>query len=262
MPEGDAVWLICRRLHVALAGKPLVRSEFRVPSLATVDLTTKIVSEAVSRGKHLLIRTTDGLTVHSHLRMDGNWRVYDDNQRWTGGRPYEIRAILGVAGTSAVGYRLPVLELLRTDREDAVLGYLGPDLLGDDWDTDDAVRRLTSDPTRPIGEALLDQRNLAGIGTIYRAEVLFLQGIHPRTEVGKITNLRRVCERVRQLMMNNITGRIQTMTGDRRRGRTEWVYGRANQPCRRCGTKIQTEEFGPEGMERPSYWCPHCQPLR
>lgn len=262
MPEGDTVWLACQRLHKALAGKTLIRSEFRVPSLATADLTSKIVSEAVSRGKHLLIRTTDGLTVHSHLRMEGSWRIFSAGQRWSGGPRHQIRAILGVEGTTAVGYRLSVLELIKTEREEDVLGHLGPDLLGD-WDIDEAVRRLQSDPERWIGEALLDQRNLAGIGTVYRTEILFLQGVHPRTPVGQVKDLRRICERVRQLMITNIQqgNPRSTTTGNRRLGQTHWVYGLAGHPCRRCGSKIMKEEFGPDGMERVSFWCPTCQPL-
>lgn len=260
MPEGDAVWATCRRLDAALAGRELIRCELRVPSLATVDLTGVPVREVVSRGKHLLIRLGDGRTLHSHLQMDGAWRVYPDDQRWTGGPGHEIRAVLGVPDSTAVGYRLPVLELITTAGEHEVVGHLGPDLLGDDWDVDEAVRRLASDPRRSIGEALLDQRNLAGIGTIYRAEILFLQGIHPRTPVGAVPKLRRLSTRARHVMTSNRERSGIVTTGVQRRGQELWVYGRAGRPCRRCGTLIMVEEFGPEQQERLSYWCPHCQP--
>lgn len=262
MPEGDIVWRTGRLLDRALAGKSLTRCEFRVPALATTDLTGSSVTEAISRGKHLLIRFDNGWTLHSHLRMEGSWRIFADGRRWAGGPTYEIRAVLGVPGTTAVGYRLGVLELIRTDREPDVVGHLGPDLLGPDWDVAEAVRRLRSDPDRAIGEALLDQRNLAGIGTVYRAEILFLQGINPRTPVREVGDLERVCERVRQLMIMNRSGYEQNTTGDRRPGRGHWVYGRGGRDCRRCGTAIMMEQFGPEGQERISYWCPHCQPLR
>jgi endonuclease VIII len=262
VPEGDIVWATCRRLHQALAGKVLTRCEFRIPSLATVDLTGTLVTEVISRGKHLLTRFGNGLTLHSHLQMDGAWRIYPDGRRWSGGPAYEIRAVLGVPGSTAVGYRLPVLELIKTDRESDVLGHLGPDLLGGDWDLAEAVRRIRQRPDRAIGEALLDQRNLAGIGTVYRAEILFLQGTNPRTPVAAVSGLERICERVRQLMIKNRDGFDQNTTGDRRSGRSHWVYGRAGRPCRRCGTPVQVEEFGPTGQERLSYWCPHCQPLR
>jgi len=259
MPEGDIVWLTCRRLHQALAGRRIVRCELRVPALPTVDLTGVTVRDVTPRGKHLLTRLDNGLTLHSHLQMDGAWRVYPHGRRWAG-PAYEIRAVLGVDQQTAVGYRLPVLELIRTDRESEVVGHLGPDLLGPDWDTAEAVRRLRAQPDRSIGEALLDQRNLAGIGTVYRAEILFLQGIHPRTPVAAVADLERLCVRVRQLMMSNRGGFDQVTTGDRRPGRAHWVYGRAGRPCRRCGTPIQVEEYGPAGQERLSYWCPHCQP--
>lgn len=259
MPEGDTVWRTCQLLHEALAGKSLTRCEFRVPALATTDLRETTVTEVVPRGKHLLTRFGNGVTLHSHMQMDGAWRVFGEGRRWTGGPGYEIRAVLGVPGATAVGYRLPVLELIRTECEDGVVGHLGPDLLGPDWDLAEAVRRLRADPDRAIGEALLDQRNLAGIGTVYRAEILFLQGINPHTPVGHVRDLERVCERVRQLMIRNRTGFDQNTTGDHRPGRSHWVYGRAGRECRRCGTAIMVEEFGPQGQERLSYWCPHCQ---
>ncbi|QDP94578.1 Fpg/Nei family DNA glycosylase [Microlunatus elymi] len=262
MPEGDIVWSVCRQLHRALAGKSLTRCEFRVPALAVTDLTGEIVNEVRPRGKHLLVRFGNGYTLHSHLQMDGAWRVFADGRNWNGGPIHEIRAVLGVRGATAVGYRLPVLELILTDHEQHVLGHLGPDLLDKNWDPDVAVRRLRSNPNRSIGEALLDQRNLAGIGTVYRAEILFLQGIHPRTRVGDVPDLRRLCERARTLMINNLGGFEQNTTGDRRPSRAHWVYGRSGRPCRRCGTPIAVEEFGPGGQERLSYWCPHCQPRR
>ena len=134
-----------------------------------------------SRGKHQLFRFDNQMTLHTHLRMDGTWRIFAAGRRSSGGPDYEIRAILATAEHGAVGYRLPVIELIPTENEGDVVGHLGPDLLGPDWNLEQAVRRISAEPDRAIGEALLDQRNLAGIGTFYRAEVLFLQGVHPRT---------------------------------------------------------------------------------
>jgi endonuclease-8 len=262
MPEGDTVWRACQRLNEVLAGRALSRSEFRVPSLATTDLTGVAVREVVSRGKHQLFRFTNELTLHTHLRMEGTWRIFAAARRWSGGPEFEIRAVLATEDHSAVGYRLPVVELVPTADEVSVVGHLGPDLLGSDWDPDEAVRRIASEPERPIGEALLDQRNLAGIGTFYRAELLFLQGIHPRTRVGQVANLRRVVQRAQQLLFANRWRAEQSTTGDLRPNRRAYVFERPGQPCRRCGTLIQTEEFGPAGQERRSYWCPRCQPER
>jgi endonuclease-8 len=260
VPEGDTVWRACRRLNEVLAGRVLTRSEFRVPSLATTDLTGVGVREVISRGKHQLFRFGNEFTLHTHFKMDGVWKIYGRGRRWRGGPAFEIRAVLATNDHDVVGYRLPIVELIPTAAEDTVVGHLGPDLLGPDWDVDEAVRRLDAQPDRTIGEALLDQRNLAGLGAFYRAELLFLHGVHPRTPVGNLTNLRRIAERGHQLLETNKWRPEQATTGDLRPGRRSYVYGRTGQPCRRCGTLIQSEELGPAGQERRSYWCPHCQP--
>jgi len=261
VPEGDTVWRSCRRLHEVLAGRELTRCEFRVPSLAATDLTGSRVIEVVSRGKHQLFRFDNSMTLHTHFRMDGTWRIFSADRHWSGGPEHEIRAILATREDVAVGYRLPVIELLPTEQESDIVGHLGPDLLGADWDLDEAVRRIATDPDRAIGEALLDQRNLAGIGTFYRAEILFLQGIHPRTPVAKIKNLTRLVQRSQQLLLANRWRPQQSTTGDLRPGRTSYVFNRERQPCRRCGTLVRRETLGPAGQERNSFWCPRCQPL-
>jgi endonuclease-8 len=249
-------------LNEVLAARVLTRSEFRVPSLAATDLTGVGVREVVSRGKHQLFRFGNELTLHTHLRMDGTWRVFSTGRKWSGGPEFEIRVVLATDEHAAVGYRLPVVELVATADEDSVVGHLGPDLLGPDWDLEEAVRRISSAPERAVGEALLDQRNLAGLGTFYRAELLFLQGIHPRTPVGQVGNLRRMVQRGQQLIFANRWRAEQSTTGDLRSNRRAYVFERPGQPCRRCGTAIRTEEFGPTGQERRSYWCPRCQPQR
>jgi endonuclease VIII len=224
------------------------------------DLTGVVVREVVSRGKHQLFRFDNDLTLHTHFRMDGAWRIFRHGQRWSGGPAYEIRCVLATAAHDAVGYRLPVVELLATADESQVVGHLGPDLLGPDWDPAEAVRRISAQPDRTIGEALLDQRNLAGLGTFYRAEVLFLQGLNPRTPVANVKYLERLVRRSQQLIFVNRWRPEQSTTGDLRPSRRTYVYERSGQPCRRCGTPIRIEEYGPPGQERLSYWCPHCQP--
>ncbi|MDX5576140.1 DNA-formamidopyrimidine glycosylase family protein, partial [Streptomyces sp. ID01-9D] len=186
MPEGDTVLQTAARLHEALAGQVLTRSDLRVPRFATADLTGRTVLDVTARGKHLLTRIEGGLTLHSHLRMDGSWRVYAPDERWRGGPGHQIRAILGNAEHTAVGYRLPVLELLRTSEESRAVGHLGPDLLGPDWDPGLAVDHLLAAPERPLGEALLDQRNLAGIGNVYKCELCFLARVTPWLPVGAL----------------------------------------------------------------------------
>ena len=195
------VWYTARRLHEALAGRVLTRSDFRVPRLATADLTGDRVVETVSRGKHLLTRTTSGLTIHTHLRMDGSWRVRPAAERVKDS--HRIRLMLANDEWQAVGYQLGVVELIRTSEEAQVTGHLGPDLLGPDWDCAEAVRRLSTEPARPIGEALLDQRNLAGIGNLYKAEVLFLRGVNPWQPAGAVADLSAMAELARRLLDAN-----------------------------------------------------------
>lgn len=264
MPEGDTVWQAARRLDAALAGKVLTRSDLRVPMYATADLTGRTVLDVTSRGKHLLSRIEGGLTLHSHLRMDGSWKVYAAGQRWSGGPAHQIRAILGTADRTTVGYRLPVLELLRTADEGRAVGHLGPDLLGPDWNPDLALANVLADPARPLGEALLDQRNLAGIGNVYKNELCFLLGATPWLPVGALPAERaaelpalakRLLEANRDRPVRTTTGR--TSTG--RRGQGLFVYGRASRPCLLCRTPIRMADQGDGSRERPTYWCPACQ---
>jgi endonuclease-8 len=265
VPEGDTVWLAARRLHAALAGKVLRRSDFRVPSLATVDLAGRTVTEFASRGKHMLLRLDDGRTLHTHFEMDGTWHLYAPGERWRGGPPHEVRVVLETDGAVAVGYRLPVVELLPPGGEDAAVGHLGPDVLGPDWDAGEAVRRLRERPDRAIGPALLDQRNLAGIGNLYKAEALFLRGVHPWTPVGEVPDLPALVALAQRLIAANREHPAQVTTGDRRPGRDHWVYGRAGRACRRCGTPVRSaEQAEPDqpAYGRLTYWCPHCQPRR
>lgn len=259
VPEGDTVWYAAKRLHQALAGQVLTVAELRVPRHATADLTGRTVREVVSRGKHLLARIEPDLTLHTHLGMDGSWRIRATDDRRVPARS-TVRVLLGTADRLAVGDDLARVDLLSTAREDTVVGHLGPDLLGPDWDPDEAVRRLRAAPSITVGDALLDQRNLAGIGNLYRAEVLFLRGVHPLTPVGEVTDLGRMVRLAHQLLWANREHPEQATTGDLRRGRSHWVYERAGRPCRRCGTPIRRDRQGPAGQERITFWCPRCQP--
>ena len=265
MPEGDTVWLAGRRLDTALAGRVLTGSDFRVPALATVDLTGSTVDGVRSVGKHLLTRFRggpgDGLTLHTHFKMDGSWHLYPDGERWRGGADHQVRVVLRVEGLAVVGYRLPVVELLPTSAEDDVVGHLGPDVLGEGWDADEAVRRLAADPDRMVGDALLDQRLLAGLGNLYRAETCFLAGVTPFTPVGRLaeagTSLERVVAIGHRLLQLNKDRVAQVTTGDGRRGRHHWVFEQSR--CLRCGTRTHTATTGEPPRERIAWWCPRCQ---
>jgi endonuclease-8 len=259
MPEGDTVWLAAQRLRAALAGQVLLGSDFRVPQLATADLRGRRVLDVISRGKHLLTRFEPDLTLHTHFRMDGSWHLYRTGERWRGGPSWQVRVVLATEHWQAVGYRLPVVELLPTTAEHTAVGHLGPDLLGPDWDPDEAVRRLTADPQREIGVALLDQRNLAGVGNLYKTELCFLRGITPWTAVGDIDNLLALVRQAQRLLDLNRHAPEQVTTGDRRPGRRTWVFERAGKPCLRCGTRIAGADQGEPPFARGAYWCPSCQ---
>ena len=258
MPEGDVVWQTARRLHQALAGRTLTRSDFRVPRLATADLAGDDVLETVSRGKHLLTRTKNGLTIHTHLRMDGNWRIRPAAEPLRDS--HQIRLVLANDDWRAIGVQLGVVELIRTSEESQVIGHLGPDLLGPDWDCAEAVRRLAAEPDRPIGEALLDQRNLAGIGNVYKAELLFLRGVNPWQRVGSVSDLGAMADLARRLLDANKERHGHITTGNWHRGQEHWVYGRRGRPCRRCGTPVRSRDQGDGQQDRITYWCPSCQP--
>ncbi|EYT83533.1 DNA glycosylase [Streptomyces sp. Tu 6176] len=259
MPEGDTVWQAAKRLHDALAGRVLVRSDFRVPRYATADLSGRRVLDTIARGKHLLTRFEGGLTLHSHLRMEGAWKVFGSGERWKGGPGHQIRVVLATAERSAVGYRLPVLELLRSTEEERVVGHLGPDLLGPDWDAELALSHLLADPARPLGEALLDQRNLAGIGNVYKSELCFLLGVTPWLPVGALPADRaaKLPALARRLLEANRERVVRQTTG--LRGQDLFVYGRAPRPCLRCGTSVRVADQGDGSQDRPTYWCPSCQ---
>lgn len=257
MPEGDTVWLAAKRMHEALAGRVLTTSDFRVPSLATVDLTGRQVLEVVPRGKHMLTRVEGGLTLHTHFRMDGSWHLYRPGDKWTGGADWQVRVVLANAEWEAVGYRLPVVELV-TDESTAV-GHLGPDVLADDFSLDQAVANLLAEPSREVGLALLDQRLVAGLGNLYRCEVLFVRGITPWTRVGDVADLRALVAKGQRLMMANRDRWEQSTTGSLRYGEDHWVFERSGKPCRRCGTRIATAEQGAAPYARLTYWCPRCQ---
>ena len=345
MPEGDTVYRQCKMLREALAGHVVESSDFRVPALATSDVAGRTVLDVVPRGKHLLIRLSEAphaaelksgaepLTLHSHLMMDGTWRVFDrvqaDASSSAGARgagssgraggpgragaavgsygrrrqPYgrqanvrsraeinnplsydvssnqsshTIRAILRTAEVEAIGFDVKDVQLVPTRLEEQELvGYLGPDILGPDWDQDEALRRLRAQPERAIGTALIDQRNLAGIGNVYRVEVLFMTRTNPWDTVGSLPQ-QKLVELVelayKLLHLNRDRSKRSTIGHPATSKPLFWAYGHYGQPCRRCGTKIKRGEIddaaasphAPTRASAPQHlrniaWCPRCQ---
>jgi endonuclease-8 len=250
MPEGDTVFRTADRLRKALVGHTLTRCDVRVPRYATVDLSGQVVDEVCSRGKHLFIRVGPA-SIHSHLKMDGSWRIVSR----AGRVDYRVRIILETSDIRAVGIDLGVLEVLERDRDGDAVDHLGPDLLGADWDPKLAADNLIATPDRSIAEALLDQRVMAGIGNVFCNELCFVSGHLPTAPVSAITDPGRLVVRARDMLWVNRFRQNRCTTGDTRHGRQFWVYGRRGQSCRRCGTPINYDDSG----ERVTYWCPVCQ---
>lgn len=261
MPEGDTVWRTAARLHEALAGERLERADLRWPSLATADLRGARTLEIRSRGKHLLHRLDTGLTLHSHLRMEGQWRIEATAaltpRLLTNG---QLRALLGTTRWTAIGLRLGMLDLVATDAEDSLVGHLGPDVLGPDWDPQRAAANLAASQ-ETIGAALLDQRTLAGVGTMYAAESLFLERLGPWTPAASLAapTIVGLVERAHRLLDTGRRSAIQSTTGSTRRGETTFVHGRSGRPCRRCGTTVRVAMVGAPPQERTMFYCPGCQ---
>ena len=275
MPEGDTVYLTARRLTDALGGAPLRRGELRHPRLSTVDLAGRVLDRARPVGKHLFLRfagksagksdgKSDGkngeVSLHCHLGMDGSWAIRDPGRRaplghWT-------RVVLETTDTLALGQKLLELALVPTSEEGRLVAHLGPDLLDPDWSAahaEEAVRRLSADPSRDLGLALLDQSVLAGVGNVFKAEVCFLLGVSPWTPVSEVDTAEAVALS-RKLLLHNALRPIRNTTGDPRRGRDLWVYGRERTGCLRCGGRVVGAVQGGGTRERVAHYCPRCQP--
>lgn len=267
MPEGDTVWRQARDLRVVLEGQELMSSDFRIPAHATLDLTGSVVSGVESRGKHLLMFVA-GQIIHSHLAMEGHWDIYPvvangRTARWR--QPaFTARVVLQTRLATTVGFSLGTLEVLPEALVADAVGHLGPDLLGPGWDAEEALRRLLAEPERAIGLALLDQRNLAGIGNIYRNELCFLGRIHPAAAVAAVLDLPLIVGLAKRLLEANKGRSQRSTTGGPARGEAaSWVYGLAGKPCKRCGALIRhgtlADPAFPARAARDIYWCPRCQ---
>ena len=274
MPEGDTLHRTADGLRPYLVGRPVTAARSGGPG--AVPQTARLVGSTVTAveaiGKNLLIRFDNGLELRTHLRMNGSWHRYRPGERWRR-PPARARLVLEVPGTVAVCFDAPVVELFETRAEGlhTALARLGPDLLAEDFETAgraaEALRRL-GDPARAersIAEALLDQRSLAGIGNVYKSEILFIERVDPWARVDQVPDetLARLVATARRLLLFNADrrgGAERVTTGGHRTaaGEALWVYGRAGRPCRRCGTLIGRRRQGRD-LPRLTYWCPRCQ---
>lgn len=269
MPEGDTIWRAARTLHRALAGQTLLAARSSVAGVREAALVGRTVEAVESRGKNLLVRLDDGGALYTHMRMRGSWHIYRPGERWQ--RPErQARVVLETAGFVAVCFSAPVVELLSASalRRHPALTRLGPDLLSAGFDPAEARRRLRALGGLSIGEALMAQSALAGIGNVYKSETLFLCGADPFRRLHELSDaeLDRIVQKARALMSANLSGRPRsTRGGGKGSERTSWetsartwVYRRRGRPCLRCGTPIRMRRQGADA--RSTYWCPGCQP--
>ncbi len=268
MPEGDTVLRTARRLDAALAGRELVRVELRWPGLGDVDLAGHVVHEVTAYGKQILARL-DGfaaqqpLTLRSHLRMEGRWTIASPGPAgWPSAAGAGVRAVLANADWTAVGSRLGLLDLVPTAGEHTLIGHLGPDVMADSFPSEgraESVARLAARPATAIGAALLDQTNVAGIGTMYMAETLFLERVSPWSPTVGL-DLPQVLDTARRLLLRGVRSAVPATTVSTRTGRNTYVHGRSGQPCLRCGGLVRVASIGPKLMQRTAFYCPVCQP--
>ena len=274
MPEGDTIFRAARTLHLALAGKQVTKFETVLPALSRIHddapLTGRTIERVESRGKNLLMVFSGDLILRTHMRMNGSWHIYRAGERWRKGRSH-MRVVVGAGEFVAVAFNVPVAEFVssRDLKRHADLAAIGPDFLEAEFDLEGAIARIRRRPHTSIAELLLNQRVVAGIGNVYKSEVLFLCGINPLVKSEQVSDedLRRILETARKLMSMNVRAGadsgIVTYTGFRRTtGRSDpserlWVYRRGGKPCRKCGTPIQRRKTGTDA--RSTYWCPSCQ---
>jgi len=275
MPEGDTIFRAARTLHRVLAGKQVTRFESVYPAITRIADDHPIVGRTIdsvsARGKHLLIAFSGDLTLRTHMRMNGSWHVYPAGARWQ--RPArDMRVLVGTRDAVAVAFNVPIAELLTT-RELArhkEVQALGPDLLADDtpFDRAEVIRRLRGRGREAIADALLNQHVVAGIGNVFKSEILFLAGVDPFTTAMALDDaaLDRLVGIAREQLAANVMSQSQTLSPAVGRRTTRsldpreklWVYGRGGKPCRRCGTAIRSKKTGLHA--RLTYWCPACQP--
>lgn len=265
MPEGDSVFRLAARLR-QVDGALIRHGELRSGSAAGRSLAGRRVIGHATHGKHLLTHLDDDSTLHTHLRMQGSWTLTAAGRRLPAHAARDARVRMAFDdGRTLWGLSLPVVEHLPTAEVPAVLRFLGPDLLHDDFDRSTALERLGADPDRTVRAVLLDQRTVAGLGNLWANELGFLRGLHPDTPVGRV-DLDALLDLAQRMLRRSATDpdAYQVTTGRTARGQRHWVVGRAGRPCLRCGTVVvardDVERVG--SPARRVWWCPRCQPER
>lgn len=276
MPEGDTIFRAARTLDRALRGMQVVAFESAYAHLASVDDQSPVAGRTIerveSRGKWLLVHFSGDLILATHMLMSGSWHIYRRGEGWKLPRA-RMRAVIATETFEAVGFDVPVAHFYtrRLLERDSAIPKLGPDVLGAEFSEDEAVRRLRLHSNEEIGNVLLNQRVLAGIGNVFKSEICFACGVNPFRQISTLTQREIDCliSAARRLLAANVTdsagNAIVTYSGARRTtgaanpGARLWVYRREGQQCRRCGTPILMRKQGVGA--RSTYWCPACQPL-
>lgn len=256
MPEGDSIVKNAERLRPILVGQRVASVYGTAPSVRSNShrLVGQTVEALRAVGKHLVFDMSGDFSVHVHLGMSGRWSILSSDRR----APGAARLVLTTTSHHACCFSAPTVDVDRTEAIDRRLSRLGPDLLGPDFNPRGLVERARTRSDRAIAEVLLDQRVVAGIGNVYKSEVLFLARINPHTPVDQIGDdkLVEIADRARKLMSVNVRSGPRVTTGETALGREAWVYGRAGKPCRRCAAGIAMDRLG----DRVTFWCPVCQP--
>jgi endonuclease-8 len=267
MPEGDTIFLAAATLRRSLVGETVTRFESVLCALTRTDADHRVAGRTVDavdpRGKHLLIAFSGGLTLRTHLRMNGSWHIYPSGARWR--RPArDARIVIETARAIAVAFNIQDAELLTNEAmaRHAQLRSLGPDLLADDFDADEARRRLRAQDAAPIADVLLSQHVVAGIGNEFKSEILFLTRVFPFTRTAALADaqLDEMLAIARKVMTVSVRVGRRTTRSSLNPNERLWVYGRGGKPCFRCGTTIKARKTG--DAARITYWCPTCQRVR
>jgi endonuclease-8 len=271
MPEGDTLARIAVALRPYLAGRTVKAARARLPGPQIQRIVGQKIDAVDAAGKNLLIKFDGGLELRTHLGLHGSWHRYRPGETWRR-PPSRAALVLEVPGAVAVCFDAPVVELFerRAEVVHPTLSMLGPDLVEADFDRDEAVRRLRHDSRAEtgVGEALLDQRAVAGVGNVYKSEVLFIEKVDPFAPMGSLdeATVRRLVDTAHDLLVANskpgaAAGRTTTIdlkTGAHLAPSRLWVYDRAGRPCHKCGTLIRAAAQGRE-LPRTTYFCPSCQ---
>ncbi|HMI54329.1 MAG TPA: DNA-formamidopyrimidine glycosylase family protein [Candidatus Saccharimonadales bacterium] len=276
MPEGDTIFRTARTLHRALAGQIVTGFESVLPKLDRVAVDSGVTGRSVEKveanGKWIVMYFSGDLILLTHMLMSGSWHIYRPGEkwhRWAG----DMRLAVHTEKIEAVGFNVPIAEFHTPDtlRRRRVFNQIGPSVLAAEFDSGEALRRLGSRPELSVGEALLSQALLAGIGNVFKSEICFACGVNPFRIVGSlsISELSGLVATARKFLLANVTensgDQIVTYTGLRRTtGRIAseenlWVYGRRGKPCRKCGMTIASRKQGDDA--RSTFWCERCQPL-